>query len=93
MRKIAIISAIAAVTLLSGTGSAGAATGTLTINGVVYTDPSGCLIISDGPPVNITNDTDQPVTVYIREGCNELVSGAVGTGQSNTLDGKSVSIP
>ncbi|CAL9326033.1 hypothetical protein [Streptomyces sp. SudanB182_2057] len=58
------------------------ASGTLTINGTTYTDPSGCYNV-DGDSVQITYDTDAVITVYSeRDGKGDSVtriSGGHGT--------------
>lgn len=96
MRRIATalgILAAAATLALTVPGSAYAAQGVLSINGVEYHDPSGCYEIGSFP-YGVVNHTDRTALVLTGRGCTGKVDAVVDPGRSKNGElGNSVYIP
>ncbi|CAL9303052.1 hypothetical protein [Streptomyces sp. SudanB182_2057] len=68
-----------------------AATGTLIVNGVSYTNPHGCYP-ANGFLVSVVNHTDRTAYVYPNGGCFGQYEGWVQAGGQATMNGSSVYI-
>ncbi|MDJ0382557.1 hypothetical protein [Streptomyces sp. G-G2] len=106
-RMVTVLGALASAALLmvAVPGSAQAATGTLTINGVDHKDPVGCFDLtppdSSGPPAGgsatpdpmvVKNNTDKVVKIWDTWECNTDGNDQVGTiqpGAEATVDADS----
>ncbi|AFU00257.1 hypothetical protein AW168_00100 [Nocardia brasiliensis] len=86
-----LLGVLATAGLAAGAPTASAISGTVSINGTPYADPSGCMMVGDGGPMSIENNTEGTVTVFTRADCDEGdVTGVIGAGASGTFPGKSV---
>ncbi|MGW4845868.1 hypothetical protein [Nocardia brasiliensis] len=86
-----LLGVLATAGVVAGAPTASAIPGNLYINGTPYADPSGCMMVGDGAPMSIENDTAGTVTVYTRADCDEGdVTAVLGAGESGTYPGKSV---
>ncbi|MCC9308497.1 hypothetical protein LN042_15610 [Kitasatospora sp. RB6PN24] len=74
------VAAVAAALCLTTATSAGAATGTLTLNGRTISDPHGCYN-ADRSPMSIGNQTDENVYVYRDSDCSGYPVGLMPPGQ------------
>ncbi|MEV6773243.1 hypothetical protein AB0N05_31875 [Nocardia sp. NPDC051030] len=67
--------------------------GTLVVDGHDYDQPTGCLTVRKVPRrIQVTNNTDQPVRVYLLPGCKGGVTNVVEPGGSATPLGASVQV-
>lgn len=94
MRRIAVsvgVLAAAAMMGLSGTGSAYAATGVLTVNGQQYVNPKGCYTAGSSP-VTVADYTDDFAYVHSGPGCTGSILEALYDTTVTVPYGWSVSI-
>ncbi|MFC9999846.1 hypothetical protein [Nocardia sp. NPDC127526] len=73
---------------------AAAAPGTITVNGMDWIDPAGCVnVVPTGMNLEVHNDTSGAVTVYTHADCQGDATGTVDQGSTNTFYGASVMAP
>jgi hypothetical protein len=93
----ATLGTLAAAALLTAAAAtaATAATGALTVNGTVYTNPSGCIELApEGTLLTVTNNTNKVATVYDGPGCDTgTPDDPVLPGKTETITGASVILP
>ncbi|MEV6773242.1 hypothetical protein AB0N05_31870 [Nocardia sp. NPDC051030] len=91
MRKGLVLPGLLAV-VIALAPTAGAAPGTINVNGERFDDPSGCVDVAQvSGNLEIHNDTSGPVTVFTHHGCAGDVTGVVPEGSVNTFFGASIS--
>ncbi|QIS10893.1 hypothetical protein [Nocardia arthritidis] len=90
MYGIPILPAVFAAIVL-GAPAAAAAQGNLIIDGVTYSDPSGCILLGGGTHF-MQNDTGSVITIYPTGQCGGSASGILTAGSSGSYTGKSVVI-
>ncbi|MVU83128.1 hypothetical protein GPX89_38555 [Nocardia sp. ET3-3] len=78
--------AVAGMVAVLVPGIAGASTGTLTSNGRVLVDPTGCvsIMVTDMDTTVVSNGTDQDATFYASHDCSGDPLGTVAAGNSGT---------
>ncbi|TQF02504.1 hypothetical protein E6W39_09745 [Kitasatospora acidiphila] len=87
-----VVAAAAALCLTTAT-SAGAATGTLVLNGQRITNPQGCYN-SDLWPMGVGNETDKAVLVFDGGDCDGQVIASLPPGRNGVFEfGASVRVP